>query len=375
MIRKRVAQITIGVLLLGACKSAPPAFVSATPAPAPDSATTSAKRFYAKRPTGSEAQFNPLSLIVNGGFDQLRTAVNRDVTAFPYGPSARQLWRSTTNPVRPIRNYGWKNWLRNEVFPLSGKGSGGGQWYPNYHLHLFAGGMTYVRTIEWYEQHGVAHPRLAAGTTVFAWHVLTEVLENGTSTTSVDGLTDLLIFDPASILLWNQPWMSRPFGRRLEFTNWPGQPSYVPHRNQLENAYMMAMLRAPLPRTERWKVMTTMGNAFLLGISRRLSSDALWLSVSGGFDPADNPVIDETTDAKTATLHANAGIFLDRDGSLLVSAITKGGSSNGLTVNVYPGAFGRSTYWPGLWAQAVRGGGARFGIATRLGFGLAGTAR
>jgi hypothetical protein len=107
-------------------------------------------------------------------------------------------------------------------------------------------------------------------------------------------------------------------------------------------------------------------------VSRRVGR-ALWLSPSVGFDPVDNPVIDPATGAKTATLKPNAGFFLDRDGSLLVSFITKGGSSNGATLNVYPGVVGSGAWSPGLWVQAVHGGGYRFGVVSRLGIGLGGT--
>jgi hypothetical protein len=354
--------------MLGACRAAPPA--SLAPSPQADTAT---KRFYAGRHYGSEAEFNPFSLIVNGGYDQIRTGDNRKIFDLPYRDAFRTVFRSTTNPVPRIRRYGVSEWLTHEVFPLSLKGSGGGQWYPNYHLHLLAGGATYARTVEWYEQHDATHPELAAGFTVFGWHLLTEMVEsNGICCDDVDGLTDLLLFDTGSILLWNQSWMRRPFGRRLEFTNWMGQPALDPSTGRLENAYMMAMLRVPVPRTDDWKLLNTMGNAFLFGVSRRVGRD-LWISPSIGFDPVDNPVIDQATGAKTATLKPNAGFFLDRDGSLLVSFITKGGSSNGATLNVYPGVVGSGAWSPGLWVQAVHGGGYRFGVVSRFGIGLGGT--
>jgi hypothetical protein len=366
--RRLLAATLWSAWMLGACRSAPPASLAPTP-----QADTATKRFYAGRPYGSEAEFNPFSLILNGGYDQLRTGDNRKIFELPYRDAFRTVFRSTTNPVPRIRRYGVSEWLTHEVFPLSLKGSGGGQWYPNYHLHLLAGGATYARTVEWYQQHDATHPELAAGFTVFGWHLLTEMVEsNGNCCDDVDGLTDLLIFDTGSILLWNQSWMRRPFGRRLEFTNWMGQPALDPSTGRLENAYMMAMLRVPIPRTDDWKLLNTMGNAFLFGVSRRVGR-ALWLSPSVGFDPVDNPVIDPATGAKTATLKPNAGFFLDRDGSLLVSFITKGGSSNGATLNVYPGVVGSGAWSPGLWVQAVHGGGYRFGVVSRLGIGLGGT--
>ncbi len=358
---------------LAACQPAAPASLAPTPASDSAHAAKPAPLFYHNLPYGTESQFNPFSLVVNGGYDQLRVGENRTVFSLPYRSAFHTVMYTVTHPEPVLRHYGYRNWLVHEVFPLSLKGSGGGQWYPNYQLHLFAGGMTYYRTVEWYEQHGTSHPRLAAGATVFAWHLLTEMVEsNGVCCEDEDGLTDLYIFDTGSILLWNQAWMRRAFSGRVEFTDWPGQPTISRPTNRLENGYMMAMLRVPVPRTDNWKLMTTMGNAFLFGVSGRVGND-LWLSASGGFDPSDNPVIDTRTGAKTATLLPNAGLFLDRKGSLLASIITKGGSSNGPTLNVFPGVIGSGAWSPGVWIQAVRGGGYRFGVVSRLGIGLGAT--
>jgi hypothetical protein len=378
LVARQLTGVLFAVTLLsgGACHT-PPAF-SAAPAPVPSSDSAKAPavthRFYANRPYGSEAEFNPLSLVINGGYDQLRTSDYRRIFDLPYRAEAHLVWRNVTDPEPAIRHYGVRNWLTHEVFPLTTKGQGGGQWYPNYELHLFAGGMTYARTVEWYEQHGVtSHPEIAAGLTVFTWHFLTEMVEsNANCCDDVDGLTDLLIFDTGSILLWNQSWMRRPFGGRVEFTDWPGQATLSGRR--IENANMMAMLRGPLPRTDDWKIMTTMGNAFLVGLSRRVGRD-FWLTASGGFDPSDNSLIDTATFAKTVDLLPNAGFFIDRDGSLLVSVVAKGGSTNGTTLNVYPGVIGSGWWSPGLWLQQIRGGGWRYGIVSRVGVGLGGKSR
>ena len=94
-----------------------------------------------------------------------------------------------------------------------------------------------------------------------------------------------------AIILWNQPWMRRAFSGRVEFTDWPGQAAISLPNKSIENAYNMAMFRVPFPRTDDWKAMTTMGNAFLFGVSRRVGREQ-WLSATGGFDPSDNPVVD-----------------------------------------------------------------------------------
>lgn len=348
-----------------------------SPAPASGSRVASG-RFYANRQYGSEMQFNPLTVIVNEGWDMMRLVDERQVFARPYGESWRLLQRSLLAPGATIRQYGVSRWLRNEVLPLTFGGKGG-QWEPNYHLHMFGAGMTYARTAEWYAQHDVPHPRLAAATTLYAGHIANEVIENfGHPGLDTDGITDLLIFDPAGMLLWNTEWMQRTFSGRVEMTNWFGQPVLSQPDNRLENAYSMFMLRTPLPRTESWRFMTTGGSAFLVGLSRRVGREH-WLSVSVGAIPVDVPVIDSTTNTRSVTVRPNVGVFFDRNGSLLASLVGQNGSTNGPTLNVYPGVLGSGRWSPGLFVQAATGGvdgrGLRFGIASSHGLGIGRVAR
>ena len=353
-------------MLVAACAHAPPPAPEATPA---GDTLRVEGRFYQNRPYGSEAEFNPFSILVNEGYDQLRTSEDRSLLTFPYRGAAIVVLHSLADPERVLRHYGYRRWLVNEMFPLTTKGEGGGQWYPNYTLHLFGAGMTYVRLTEWYEQHGMNwHPEVLAGVSAMAFHFLNEMIETGSNfIDDEDSLTDLMFFDTASIMLWNQEFMKRWFSGRVEFTDWQGQASVGFPGTTIEDAYSLVMLRVPLPRAGNWKVMTTLGDAFLMGVSRRVGRN-YWVTASGGFDPADNPIIDPKTFTKTVDLTPNAGLFLDRDGSLLVSFISKGGSNNGPTLNIYP--LGRSPLWPGIWLQQIRGGGLRYGIVSRAGVGL-----
>ena len=338
-----------------------------------DSGRTSrrGRRFYTGKRYGSEAQFNPLSLVVTGGFDQLRTrGADKHIFRRSYGIAATSVWQSITHPDRVVRRYGLGNWVRDELLPLSGKGGGGGQWAPNYQLHLLGGGMTTVRLEEWYLQHGASHPLLLAATTAYAWHALTEMVENGDRRgDNADAMTDLLVFDAASILLWRSERVQHLFGDVLEMTNWSGQPSIGLREATIENVHQTTMLRAPLPFTPDWRAMTTFGGSFLLGVSRRARTDH-WISVAGGWDPAENPVVDEATGQKTVVLNPNAGAFWDRNGSLLASVVVRARRQELVTLNVYPGVvrvLGRS---PGLWAQWLDSGRLRFGVSSTLGVGV-----
>jgi hypothetical protein len=348
-----------------------PAASAAPPDSAPRAAPPRGSRFYTGKTFGSEAQFNPFSLIVNGGFDQLRTTgANRQVFRLPYDAAARGQIRSISRPDLTIKEYGFENWLRKQILPLSSKGSGGGQWVPNYQLHLLGGGMTGVRITEWYQQHGAAHPELAAAATVATWHFLTEMIEHpGDHPRSADALSDLLIFDPAAFLLWRNDRVQRLFSTRVQMTTWSGQPALTTPRTTLQNMHQTQMLRSEVPWTDDFRPMTTFGGSFLLGISARRGV-ADWITLAGGWDPADNPVIDPATGEKTVTLLPNAGLFYDRDGSLLASLLVRARRTERVTINVYPGVVHFFGWSPGLWAHILDNGRFRFGVVPKFGLGI-----
>jgi hypothetical protein len=325
-------------------------------------------RFYTGKAVGSESQFNPFSLIVNGGFDQLRTAnANRHVFELDYELAAEGMWRSISQPDRVIKTYGFERWIKRQVLPLSGKRSGGGQWVPNYQLHLLGGGMTGVRITERYQQHGTAHPELAAAATVTAWHLITEMIEHQNGVPSADATTDLLIFDPAAFLLWRIDWVQRAFSTRVEMTNWSGQPAIVAPTSTLQNMHQTAMMRAKL--WHDYRPMTTFGASFLLGMSRRVNPTD-WFSLASGWDPTENPIIDPVTGEKTVTLNPNVGVFYDRDGSLLGALHVRFNRREVVTMNVYPGVVHFGKWSPGLFAHVLENGRFRFGVVPRLGLGI-----
>jgi hypothetical protein len=326
------------------------------------------ERFYTGKPFGTESQFNPFSLIVNGGFDQLRVAsANRHVFELDYALAADGAWKSITRPDRVIKTYGMRRFITRQLLPMSGKASGGGQWVPNYQLHVLGGGMTGVRMTEWFQQHGTAHPELAAAATVTAWHLVTEMIEHQNGVPSADAVADLLIFDPAAFLLWRREWVQRTFSTRVEMTNWSGQPAITSPTSTIQNMHQTAMLRGKL--WQNYRPMTTFGGSFLLGMSRRVGS-ADWFSLAGGWDPTENPIIDPVTGEKTVTLNPNIGVFYDRDGSLLSALHVRFNRKELVTLNVYPGVVHFGKWSPGMFAHVLQDGRMRFGIVPKFGLGL-----
>jgi len=389
----RLASLTtIALLLVGCGRSRPNTQV----APELKGPEMRKKYFYANRPYGTESQFNPMTSFLNNGYDQVRTFPDHRVFDFDYGQGTKAVWNSVVRVDHLVRQYGARTWLKYEVFPLSSKGEGGGQWVPNYQLHLFAGGTNYIRLISWFEQRDVPHPRVAAVTTFLAQHALNEIVENGAYTRgNIDATTDLLIFDPAALLFWNSDRVQRFFGSRLEFTEWPGQPSLDLPGRSVENTFETTMVRLRTRRFPNWRLFTTMGGSYVGGISHR-GRDSTWWSLGAGADAINNPVLDTLTGRKTVELRGNVGLFLDKNGSLLgsiliQSALHAGAQSytNGppvttgsltvtnercecarAAVNIYPGVVRIGTWSPGIWVEYLRSHAMRFGVTSKWGVGL-----
>lgn len=328
-------------------------------------------RFYKGRHYGSEQQFNPLTQIVNEGFDLLRgTDADRRVLQLPYGVTARYVANSLRHADQVVRQYGWARFVKHELLPLSTKGSGGGGWVPNYQFHLLGSGMVSVRMTEWFEAHGVPHPAWASFGVMTASHVLNEMTERA-SPRSIDAVADLLIFDPLGHLLARNQRLQRLFSEQLELTSWAQQPVFTIPGQTLENAGQQYLIRAPIPRTQRWRAAYLFGVSTLLGLSRSVGAQHA-VTVGLGADAVRIVVLDSTVDLRTVELRPNAGLFLDRNGSLLASLLVRLDYETVAALNLYPGlrVAGR-TLPAGLYVGALRRGGVRIGLVAPLGLGAA----
>jgi hypothetical protein len=340
------------------------------PHPAPEATPG---RFYANRDYGSESQFNPLSELLNEGFDVLRERnEDRKVFSRDYAGSFHNVMESVLHADRTYREYGVGKAVRNEWLPLTARDDyGGGAWIANYQYHALGSGMVSVRMEEWFAQHGSSHPRAAAITAMMAAHLLNEVVENrGSTRPNEDATTDLLIFDPLGILVWRIDAVQRFFSGPLEFTNWPGQPSIDVNSGTLQNASQQFMLRGRIPGTQRWRLMYDIGLSHLLGVSYVRPNGGAWSAAIGPY-VVTNPIVDTLRGARTATFRMNGGLFYDREGSLLFSALYAWHSEVAkLNVNVFPGVLRIGRLSPGVWLQTPERGGVRIGVVSRLGLGL-----
>lgn len=320
--------------------------------------------YYSGRDYGSEAMYNPLSLILNGSYDIIQLEGHaRDFLTYPYRAGARNVLHNLGSPFSAIARHGVSNFLRREVFPLSFS-VGEAQWWPNYQLHLIGGGMTYVATREWFEIHGFAAPALWSIATVSAYHLLNEIVENGSyEGVNVDPIADIYIFDIGGIVLFSFDGINRFFSRELHMADWSMQPSVGFPGWTLQNNGQYFSVKWKLPFSESLHLFYYFGLRGLLGLSQCMENGGA-VSVGVGMRATKLQTVDAATNTKTVELHWNVGFFYDRDNSLMASLFLSEYTDNAVTLNLYPGVLPTGDFKPGVWLIYSRTDGVIVGLST-----------
>ena len=333
------------------------------------------RRFYHGLAYGSESQFNPLTEILNEGFDMWRSDNrNRRIGDFPFQRASSNVLKSLVHADSAFKAYGWKNTLKDELLPLSWGTSGGPQWLANYSCHFLGSGMVSARMTEWYHSHDVPHPFAMSVATMYVAHFTNEMIEDGGSEVRkhpLDAVVDLFLFDAAGILVFRSERVQKLFSEKLELTNWQGQATLTLAENRventrLENTYQEFILRFPLPRTERFRGIVGWGPYSMAGLSYG-SREGTSFSIAGGGD-VKTPV-DSLTGKRDFSVRPYGGIFIDRRGSLLGSVVVKRSREVLASANLYPGVIkiGGTTF--GMWGQLLNDRTWRFGIVPTVGLG------
>ena len=334
--------------------------------------------FYRGRNYGSEAQFNPITEVLNEGFDQLRVDNSeRRLRRLRYLPGAKNVLQALIHPDSAMRAYGVRKAFTDELLPLSTKATNGGNWVPNYEFHLIGSGMVSRRMTEWYEAHDVPYPFAMSAVTMYTAHFINEALEDGGRKTRghpFDPVADLYVFDLGGILMFRSKNVQNFFSKKVELTNWPGQATFGFPGFTLENAGQEFLLRTGLPRTDIWRVFFAFGISTLGGISYGTKGGTA-LSLASGVDAVDTPVVDSLSGKKTVVLKPNAGLFIDHDGSLLFSLTARNSKETIATANLYPGVVRVGGHTFGLWTQMLKNGRWRVGLVASNGIGIGTSAR
>lgn len=319
--------------------------------------------FYKGRDYGSESFYNPVFVILNGGLDILQVNKQRDVTKIPFYAGSKNVIKNLLDPITPINHYGWWNFIQDQVLPIS-LNKRNAQYWPNYTLHLIGGGMTYAATKEWFEHHNYSMPELWTITTMVAYHFINEVAENGNyQGDNVDPIADIYLFDLGGILLFTSNSVKKFFSETLNLADWSLQPSLLLRNGELHNNGQYFSIRWQLPYLDKWHLFYFFGTNGLGGLSYKYD-DGTALSFGIGAAAGKLITLDTGTNKKTLDLVWNAGIFYDKNNSLLASLIYTKKTDYMVNLNIYPGFIKFGEFSPGLWIAFSNGGKYIFGLTT-----------
>lgn len=280
-------------------------------------------------------------------------AGDRRIFEAPYRRWWRNSWSSIGHPLRTIETVGWGKFLSTEIFPLDPMDRNREQFVPNYFLHGIGAGMHFRATSEWFQLHGFSYPRLWSLAAMAAYHLTTEMVENGPSPApTLDPIADIYVFDPLGILLFSSDRVCRFFSHRLGLAEWSQQPCYNARTGNLENMGQFYVMRYPLKADKTWSAMAHFGLHGMVGLSRRFSNGRAWSATFGLMvEDLETAVQEGAGQAYTASLSWSAGIFYDRDNSLMASLMLSGLPHNRARLNLYPGILRCRGFSPGLSAS------------------------
>lgn len=327
--------------------------------------------FYKGRDYGSEAVYNPVTLILNGGFDMIQVERSRDIRKLPIGQGINNVLKNLGDPFTPVRNYGFWNFVKDQVLPFS-VDKRDAQYWPNYTLHLIGGGMSYAAMKEWYEYHNYPAPAALSIATMAAYHIINEAVENGAyEGDNVDPIADVYLFNVGGIILFSSESVKKFFSEKLNLADWSLQPSFCLRTTELHNNGQFFSIKWKLPFFDKWHLFYYFGTNGVGGLSYKYD-DGSALSVGLGMAVSELFTVNSSTNKKTVDLVWNVGVFYDRNNSLLASLSLTKKTDYMANLNIYPGVVKIGDFSPGIWMAYTNKDKFIMGITARWApFGLA----
>ncbi len=165
-------------------------------------------------------------------------------------------------------------------------------------------------------------------------------------------VADLYFFDLAGVALFSFDAVPRFFARKLHANVWVGQASLVLPSGEIANNANLIYFKFP------WKVVPKSSIFLWTGIGSQVSLSfhrpkGLDITVGLGTD-TEQRNIDPITGEETVELASAAGLFVDPNGSLLVTVHLTEVRHHLLRVNVYPGVLPGFARNLGAWAILSR---------------------
>jgi len=299
---------------------------------------------------GSESIFNPINLFLNGSFDILRNGSHtKDIFAQPYQVGFNNVIDNVINPFENIEKYGYRNFLRREIFNLSAN-SNESQFLPNFGLHVIGNGMQYRKLSEWYNYHAYPYPNLLSIMTTVSYQIINEIVENGDyKGTNVDPISDILIFNPLGILLFSTEAGQRLFSTKIPIFDWSMNPYFNLKYHSIYNTGQQYATKIKFNSKSKNALFGYWGLISTFGISYNINeTDAM--SFSAGAVVAKLRSNEENLARfMIPDIDYSIAIFYDRNNSLLGSLILFGPRFFNIRLEIFPGVIGFDRYKPGFY--------------------------
>ncbi len=324
--------------------------------------------FFRSYDYGSEALFNPISVFVNGGCDTYQQ-LDRPSTfeAIPWKKGATSVWRSVISPLPVISDFGWNRFLSQEIFPTS-LDMNRTQWVPNYMLHIVGGGMVSRKIAEWYDFNGYPLPSVLGAITVMASEFFNEMVENGPYIyPNEDCIPDFLIFHPLGILLFSSDEVSKFFSSELNLNDWsqPVAISFAPLA--FRNAGQNFVMKYALTKSKSTSVFFHFGNFAIFGLSfKKNTEDAISIGAGLASTGVKSLPVQNGVPSNTIESGLMAGIYYDRNNSLLASMVYSASRNCRFRLNVYPGVISSSYFSPGFFITVADPGTFIAGVTMKI---------
>ena len=317
---------------------------------------------------GSDGLFNPISLIEIGGFDSYQI-IDREPTwqNTDWNIAAANVWRSLISPLPVISAFGWKRFMQQEILPSS-LNVNEAQWVPNIMLHTIGGGMDYRKISEWYNYYNVPVPYLCGILTCVAYEFINETVENGPQTSpNEDCIPDVLIFQPLGFILFSFDGASEFFSSTLQMNDWSEQTglSFAPFA--IRNAGQNSVMKLALNQDRSTNLFFHFGEFAIFGLSLKTNSEYA-VSFGGGVASTgvkDLPTINGVPE-NTVTSGPMAGIYYDRNNSLLASVVYSDNQNTRFRLNLYPGMLSSYEYCPGVFLTIAANGSTIAGVTMQI---------
>ena len=328
------------------------------------------KQYYFFHPYsyGSDALFNPVSLLADGGFDSFQILDRQPTWQNVYwNNAATSVWRSLISPLPVINAFGWKRFMRQEIIPSSFN-INDAQYAPNIALHTIGGGMEYRKISEWYDYYNVPLPYLCGILTCVAYEFVNETVENGRYIyPNEDCIPDVLIFQPLGFILYSFDGAAEFFSSTLQMNDWSEQVelSFAPFA--VRNAGQNFVMKLALNHNRSTNLFFHFGEFALLGLSFKTNSEEA-VSFGGGFASTGTKDLpwQNGVPSNTVTTGPMAGIYFDRNNSLLASMAFSANENARFRLNLYPGMLSSSEYCPGLFITIGSSGSTTAGLTMRI---------